>query len=273
MKTLTLELTERRRRLLRNALDHWTPAVKRIRSRVRGMGYAEAANMIEPDTDLLEGTDTRPGLVARLEPQEDLFDQDEAEGPAITLEGRECRLSYYACRKHRERLLKLKKDLGEEGYDPEDLETDLEVLGETADPDEDEPSTGLIGDLDFGWEDEGPDPDQLELDARTAPAGKSSPSGSPSDDTEPSTESETESASSATKTSSPDGSDDGVETDDEIMEMVRAELEEDPDAENKALYRKAKKIDPAVEDLTLRQFHARYPLQVKRAMARDGSDS
>lgn len=246
MKTLTLELTERRRRLLRNALDHWTPAVKRIRSRVRGMGYAEAADLIEPDTDLLEGTDTRPGLVARLEPQEDLFDQDEADGPAITLEGRECRLSYYACRKHRERLLKLKKDLGEEGYDPEDLETDLEVLGETADPDEGEPSTGLIGDLDFGWEDEGPDPDQLELDARAAPAA-----GDEGD------------------------ADDADEPDPEIMDYVRGRLENDPDAENRKLWEECQEKfpDAGLGDLSLRQFHARYPLQVKRELARDGGDS
>lgn len=63
-----------------------------------------------------------------------------------------------------------------------------------------------------------------------------------------------------------------AERKDEIMSMVRDELKKDPDIENKALYAKAKKIDPAVDDLTLRQFHARYPLQVKRKMAqkRDG---
>jgi hypothetical protein len=63
-----------------------------------------------------------------------------------------------------------------------------------------------------------------------------------------------------------------AERKDEIMSMVRDELERDPDIENKALYAKAKKIDPAVDDLSLRQFHARYPLQVKRKMAqkRDG---
>lgn len=167
MKSMTLELTERRRRLLQNALEHWSPAVKRIRSRVRGMGYADAAELIEPDTDLLEGSDTEPGLVARLDPQEDLFDTDEADGPAITLNRREARLAYYALRKHRERVQKLRKDLQEEGYSPEELEEDLEVLGKTADPDENEPSTGLIGEVDAGWEEDPEDPDQMELDEQT----------------------------------------------------------------------------------------------------------
>ena len=58
-----------------------------------------------------------------------------------------------------------------------------------------------------------------------------------------------------------------AERKDEIMSMVRDELKKDPDIENKTLYAKAKKIDPAVDDLSLRQFHARYPLQVKRKMA------
>lgn len=67
-----------------------------------------------------------------------------------------------------------------------------------------------------------------------------------------------------------------VDKKDEIMEMVRQELSDDPDAENKDLYAKAKKIDPSVDDLSLRQFHARYPLQVKRKLAqkrRDGQKS
>jgi hypothetical protein len=63
-----------------------------------------------------------------------------------------------------------------------------------------------------------------------------------------------------------------VEKKDAIMEMVRQELSDDPDAENKDLYAKAKKIDPSVDDLSLRQFHARYPLQVKRKMAQSRRD-
>lgn len=54
---------------------------------------------------------------------------------------------------------------------------------------------------------------------------------------------------------------------DDIMRMVRKELEKDPDIENQRLYEKAKEIDGSIGDLTLRQFHARYPLQVKRQKA------
>lgn len=56
-------------------------------------------------------------------------------------------------------------------------------------------------------------------------------------------------------------------TNEKVMEMVRKELEADPDAENKDLYRKAEKLDASIGDLSLRQFHARYPLQVKRKRA------
>ena len=58
-----------------------------------------------------------------------------------------------------------------------------------------------------------------------------------------------------------------AEVNDKVMEMVREELKENPDAENKELYAKAVKLDDAIDDLTLRQFHARYPLQVKRQIA------
>lgn len=53
----------------------------------------------------------------------------------------------------------------------------------------------------------------------------------------------------------------------DVMKMVRKELEKNPDIENQQLYDKAKKIDGSIDDLTLRQFHARYPLQVKRQRA------
>jgi len=52
-----------------------------------------------------------------------------------------------------------------------------------------------------------------------------------------------------------------------IMDMVEAELDKNPKAKNEDLFEKAKKIDKSVEKLTLRQFHARYPLQVKRRKA------
>lgn len=54
---------------------------------------------------------------------------------------------------------------------------------------------------------------------------------------------------------------------DTVMDMVRKELEKNPDASNEALFEKAKKLDSSVSNLTVRQFHARYPLQVKRLKA------
>lgn len=61
-----------------------------------------------------------------------------------------------------------------------------------------------------------------------------------------------------------------ADTDARIMDMVRKELEKDRSAATSDLYEKAKKIDPAIGDLTARQFHAKYPLQVKRAMKGGG---
>lgn len=50
----------------------------------------------------------------------------------------------------------------------------------------------------------------------------------------------------------------------QVMEMVRSELEKNPDTSNQELLEKAKKIDRSVGDLSPRQFNAIYPLQVKR---------
>ena len=58
-----------------------------------------------------------------------------------------------------------------------------------------------------------------------------------------------------------------AEINDDVMSMVRAELDENPDVENKVLFEKATEIDEEIGDLSLRQFHARYPLQVKRQKA------
>lgn len=62
-----------------------------------------------------------------------------------------------------------------------------------------------------------------------------------------------------------------AEVKDKVMDMVRKELDKNPDAENKELYEKATKVDGSIADLTLRQFHARYPLQVKRQQAQKSS--
>jgi chromatin remodeling complex protein RSC6 len=53
-------------------------------------------------------------------------------------------------------------------------------------------------------------------------------------------------------------------TNEKVMEMVRAELEKDPEVSVADLYQKARKISRSISSLTLRQFHARYPLQIKR---------
>lgn len=50
----------------------------------------------------------------------------------------------------------------------------------------------------------------------------------------------------------------------EVMEMVAQELERDPGISVDALFEKAKAVDPAIGDLSLRQFNARYPLPIKR---------
>jgi hypothetical protein len=52
-----------------------------------------------------------------------------------------------------------------------------------------------------------------------------------------------------------------------VMEMIEAELKKTPDIPNQELFAKAKGIDKNIGKLSPRQFNARYPLQVKRAMA------
>lgn len=51
-----------------------------------------------------------------------------------------------------------------------------------------------------------------------------------------------------------------------VMEMIEAELKKNADISNAELFEKAKKIDKDIGTLSPRQFNARYPLQVKRAM-------
>lgn len=57
-------------------------------------------------------------------------------------------------------------------------------------------------------------------------------------------------------------------TNPKIMEMVERELARNPDISVDDLFAKAKKIDRSVGKLSNRQFHARYPLQVKRRKSR-----
>lgn len=55
-----------------------------------------------------------------------------------------------------------------------------------------------------------------------------------------------------------------AETDEKVMAMVEEELKKNPDISVNDLQAKAQKINKGVSSLTSRQFHARYPLQVKR---------
>jgi hypothetical protein len=59
-----------------------------------------------------------------------------------------------------------------------------------------------------------------------------------------------------------------AERNEKVMEMVVRELDRDPSIGLESLYGRAKDIDPSVSELSLRQFHARYPLQVKRSRSR-----
>jgi hypothetical protein len=52
----------------------------------------------------------------------------------------------------------------------------------------------------------------------------------------------------------------------QVMDLVRAEIQKNPDISNQELLEKAKAVDKSIGKLSARQFNARYPLQVKRAM-------
>ena len=51
---------------------------------------------------------------------------------------------------------------------------------------------------------------------------------------------------------------------DKVMQFVERELAKDPGVSNEKLFEGAKKLSRAVGKLSPRQFHAKYPLQVKR---------
>jgi hypothetical protein len=55
-----------------------------------------------------------------------------------------------------------------------------------------------------------------------------------------------------------------AKTDEKVMKMVEQELAKNPDASVDELFDKAKGMNRGVARMTRRQFHARYPLQVKR---------
>lgn len=57
-----------------------------------------------------------------------------------------------------------------------------------------------------------------------------------------------------------------------ILRMVRTQLQRINPPSTEALYGRAARIDESIRDLTLRQFNARYPLRVRREMAREEDD-
>ncbi len=59
-----------------------------------------------------------------------------------------------------------------------------------------------------------------------------------------------------------------VETDTEVMGWVEVQLQNNPEVTVDELFEGAKILRPDVADLNKRQFHARYPLQVKRRARR-----
>jgi hypothetical protein len=55
-----------------------------------------------------------------------------------------------------------------------------------------------------------------------------------------------------------------AKNEEKVMEFVKAELKKKPDISTTELFEKAKKVDAGVQSLSIRQFNARFPLQVKR---------
>lgn len=62
---------------------------------------------------------------------------------------------------------------------------------------------------------------------------------------------------------------DSTKRDREVMRVVEQALESDEEISTEELYERARKVNPSVKNLTLRQFNARYPLQVKRRLAQE----
>ncbi|MFQ5689477.1 MAG: hypothetical protein ACE5HQ_04300 [Gemmatimonadota bacterium] len=58
-----------------------------------------------------------------------------------------------------------------------------------------------------------------------------------------------------------------VSSSDKVMQMVEKLLKKNPGISNAELFKRAKEINSKIGQMTLRQFHAKYPLQVKRRSA------
>lgn len=59
-----------------------------------------------------------------------------------------------------------------------------------------------------------------------------------------------------------------MDLDEDVLAMVRRQLDRDPPPPTRALYGRAVRINRDIYELSLRQFHAKYPLRVKRERAR-----
>ena len=60
-----------------------------------------------------------------------------------------------------------------------------------------------------------------------------------------------------------------AKTDERVMALVENELKKNPEVSVEELYGKARGVNSGIGKLTRRQFHARYPLQVKRRSQRN----
>lgn len=56
----------------------------------------------------------------------------------------------------------------------------------------------------------------------------------------------------------------------DVMKFIESELKRDSGVSNATLFEGAKLIDESIGDLNPRQFHAKYPLQIKRRLAGTG---
>ncbi len=62
-----------------------------------------------------------------------------------------------------------------------------------------------------------------------------------------------------------------AKNEEKVMEFVKKELEANPEVTTSELHERAKKVDSGVSKLSLRQFNARFPLQIKRKKSLSGA--
>lgn len=58
-----------------------------------------------------------------------------------------------------------------------------------------------------------------------------------------------------------------ADVNEKVMAFVEDALKKDPNQKSSDLFEEAKKIDPSIAELSSRQFHAQYPLQIHRRNA------